>query len=238
MEFVDNDTKSFPTVDKIKNENLNIKSNTEITEKLAMEINNLFAGDAYLFKQFLSSIIKTCAQNTIPVEIFGPFLRNINEVLFQGSSVRINQNGGYQEILTSSKSGEVSLNEITPPIIKDYIREAIECFNEEQYRSSIVFCTFSLEGALRIKYNILKNKPSTNFSFKDLIDWGISNKFIEQNQFNEININFMREYRNSLVHKIISSSATDVVGQSREQAKKMCSIVLRLTELFINNIFA
>ena len=73
-------------------------------------------------------------------------------------------------------------------------------------------------------------------NFNELIKWGINNSFIEEDEFNKVNIEFIRKYRNDLAHCNMNKPDAKL-KISRNYAQKMSSIVVHLVEFFINNIF-
>jgi len=81
---------------------------------------------------------------------------------------------------------------------------------------------------------INENKAYT-IKFNHLIKWGINNRFIEENEFNRVNIEFIRKYRNDLAHCNMNKTEAKL-KISRNYAQKMSSIVVQLVEYFINNI--
>jgi len=113
----------------------------------------------------------------------------------------------------------------------------VDCLAYELYRSSILFCTFALEASLRCKYADLVNENKAyTIKFNDLINWGVKNNFIEQDDFNKVNIDFIRKYRNDLAHCNMNKPDAEL-KISRSYARKMSSIVTHLIESFINNVF-
>lgn len=200
-------------------------------------IKDFFNGDESLFKKYLASLVINYHTNNTYMYSAGPYLSEINAILFRDTSSRVDLNGKYQRITVSKACGELRINDSVPPLVENYLYEAILCLGEKFYRSCIVFCIISLECAIRIKYNLLTKKHSDGIYFVNLIEWAIKEKVILENDINRPNITFMRRYRNSLVHTDDGEYTEKHVKESWEKAEKMAHTIFRLTELFVNNIF-
>jgi hypothetical protein len=200
-------------------------------------IKDFFNGDESVFKNYLASLVTEYHTNNTYMYSAGPYLSEINAILFRDTSSRIDLNGKYHRITVSKACGELQMNDSVPPLVEDYLHEAIMCLGEKFYRSCIVFCIISLECAIRIKYNLLTKKQSDGVYFVNLIEWAIKEKVILENELNGPNITFMRRYRNTLVHTDDRQYTEKDVKASWEKAEQMAPTIFRLTELFVNNIF-
>jgi hypothetical protein len=226
----------FPTLKKYA-EKLVEGQKFRVSKDALITMKDFFAGDESLFKQFLSSMVSNYyANNALRIDA-NEYLTQVNKVLLRETGSQIDSNGKYQKIIISEGCGRIAVNESVPPLVADYLYEAIVCLDKKLYRSSIVFCIFSIECALRIKYNLLKSKPSDGKKFYTLINWAIGQGLIQEDEFNRQNITFMRRYRNSLAHIDGGRFTDQYARESRENAERKSQTISRLTEFFINSIF-
>ncbi len=201
------------------------------------ELNNYFYERQNLFLDFLKRLTSQSIKNqVIPRIVLDDFILDVNIVLFNDSKIKIENYELIQKLVPNKANKEIFLNIDVPEYIQDYFIEALDCFAHNLHRSSILFCTISLEAALKYKYLNMEKNPKQKIRFVDLIKWGIQNNLIEENGFNEISIDFIRKYRNDLAH-CNTDDAQSMKQISREYANKMSKIIIQLSELSINNIF-
>lgn len=215
------------------------RTRTRITLKAIADVSTYFCGEQDQFLRFLKSLTSQSIQRSAVSRIMlDDFISKVNAILFKDSKIRVHYET-IQKWVPNKAEKDVFLNVNVPEYIEDYFMEALDCLAHDLHRSSIVFSTFALEGSLRHKYGELVGKSkaySRSVKFNYLIDWAIENNLIEKDDFNKINIDFIRNYRNDLAHfNMKNPSARKKI--SRSHAQKMSKIIAYLVELFINNIF-
>ena len=161
----------------------------------------------------------------------------MNILLFRDAQIKIADYQTVQIRIPNEGKSEVFLNINTPAQVGDYFAEALNCQAHNLHRSCILFCTFALESALRYRYaEIVDEQKAYQITLNDLINWGIKENLIPEDEFNKVNVDFIRKYRNDIAH----SNVKDADAQlriSRNYAEKMSSIVVHLVEYFINSLF-
>jgi len=214
------------------------KAGIKVSLKAANEMYTYYSAEQYLFLVFLKSLTAQGLQHAVVNKVaLDDFISRVNTLLLEDSQIRIENYEVIQKWLPNKAKKEVFVNLDVPEYIQDYFTEALDCLANDLHRSSILFCTFALEASLRYKHtDLVAEKKKQNISFNNLIDWGIKNNFIEQNDFNRVNIDFLRRYRNDLAH-CNSNKPDSRLKVSRSYAQKMANIVVRLVEYFLNNIF-
>ena len=235
----DQDLTNFPDARRFE-ENIQKakKAGAKITLKAVTEMSAYFYGEQEGFLVFLKSLSSQSIQHEVVNKIaLDDFISKINLLLFRDSQIRIENYEIIQKWVPNKAEKDIFLNINVPEYIQDYFAEALDCLAYGLYRSSILFCTFALEASLRYRYAELVNENKAYIiKFNDLINWGIENDFIEQNDFNRVNIEFIRKYRNDLAHcNVNEPNAESKI--SRIYAKKMSSIIVHLAEFFINSMF-
>ena len=235
----DQNFSEFPDIRKFE-ENLtrSRKRGIKIPLKTISEISIYFCAKQESFLEFLKHLTSQSIQNEVVNEVaLDDFISKVNALLLKDSLIRIEDCKVIQKWVPNKAKKDIFLNINVPEYIQDYIAEALDCLAFDLYRSSILFCTFALEASLKCRYAELINEDKVyNIKFNKLINWGIQNNLIEQNDFNRVNIEFIRKYRNDLAHCNMSKPDAKL-KISRNYAQKMSNIIIRLVELFINNIF-
>lgn len=231
------DLKNFQHIKEFYDNNTNRTSGVKITKKVITEMSEYFTEDPNSFITFLASLSSQGIKHKILTTIsLDDFITKINSIL-RTIDIAIEKDGRILKWVPNKEKKNIFLDIEVPERICDYFSEGLDCSYLSLYRSSILFCTFSLEASLRYKYTEIENKNSKRKTFSNLIDWGIKNKLIFEDKFNEMNINFLRDYRNDLAHCNFNNLTTKL-KISREYAKKMCNVVIHLVELFVNDMFS
>ncbi len=235
----DRDLTNFPDARKFEENILKArKAGKKIPLKAVTEMSAYFYREQERFLVFLKSLTSQSTQHEVVNKIaLDDFISKVNALLLRDSQIRIENYEIIQKWVPNKAEKDIFLNINVPEYIQDYFTEALDCLAYSLYRSSILFCTFALEASLRYRYTELVNENKVYaIKFNDLIKWGIKNSFIEQDEFNRVNIEFIREYRNDLAHCNMNKPDAKL-KISRNYAQKMSSIVVHLVEFFINNIF-
>jgi len=235
----DQDFTNFPNARKFEENILKTrKAGTRMPLKAVAEMSSYFYEKQEEFLVFLKYLTSQGIQHEIVNKIsLDEFISKINALLLRDSKIRIENYEIVQKWVPNKAKKDIFLNINVPEYIQDYFAEALDCLTYGLYRSSILFCTFALEASLRFKYAELVNENKAYaINFNELIKWGINNSFIEEDEFNKVNIEFIRKYRNDLAHCNMNKPNAKL-KISRNYAQKMSSIVVHLVEFFINNIF-
>lgn len=235
----DQDLRNFPNARKFEENITKVrKAGTKISLKAVTEISAHFYGEQEGFLVFLKSLTSQSIKYEVVSKVaLDDFISKVNALLLIDSQIRIENYEIIQKWVPNKAKKNIFLNINVPEYIQDYFTEALDCLAYDLYRSSILFCTFALEASLRYKYAELVNENKAYIiKFNEIINWGINNNFIEQDEFNRVNIEFIRKYRNDLAHCNMNKPNAKL-KISRNYAQKMSNIIIRLVELFINNIF-
>jgi len=214
------------------------KAGTRIPLKAVAEMSSYFYEKQEEFLVFLKSLTSQGIQHEIVNKIaLDDFISKVNVLLLKDSKIRIENYEIVQKWVPNKAKKDIFLNINVPEYIQDYFAEALDCLAYGLYRSSILFCTFALEASLRYRYaELINENKAYAIKFNELIKWGINNNFIEEDEFNRVNIGFIRKYRNDLSHCNMNKPDAKL-KISKNYARKMSSIVVHLVEFFINNIF-
>lgn len=235
----DQDLTNFPNARKFKEDiSKTRKAGTKIPLKAVTEMSTYFYGEQEGFLVFLKSLTSQSIQHEVVNKIaLDDFISKVNILLIRDSQIRIENYEIIQKWVPNKSKKDIFLNINVPEYIQDYFTEALDCSAYGLYRSSILFCTFALEASLRYRYAELVNENKAyTIKFNEIINWGIKNNFIEQDEFNRVNIEYIRKYRNDLAHCNMNKPDAKL-KISRNYAQKMSSIIVHLVEFFINNIF-
>lgn len=235
----DQDLTNFPNTRKFEENILKTrKAGTRMPLKAVAEMSSYFHEKQEEFLVFLKSLTSQGISHEILNKIaLDDFISKVNVLLLKDSKIRIENYEIVQKWVPNKAEKDIFLNINVPEYIQDYFAEALDCLAYGLYRSSILFCTFALEASLRCRYAELVNENKAYaINFNELIKWGIKNSLIEEDEFNRVNIKFMRKYRNDLAHCNMNKPDAKL-KISRNYAQKMSSIFVHLVELFINNIF-
>lgn len=235
----DQDLANFPSARKF-NENIlkTRKAGLKIPLKSLEEMSTYFYEENKVFLVFLKLLTSQSVEHeVVTIVALDNFISKVNALLFYDSWIKIENYRIIQKWVPNKAKKDIFLNIDTPEHIQDYFIEALDCQAFNLHRSSLLFCTFALEASLRSRYaELIDENKAYKVSFNNLINWGIQNKYIEQDDFNRVSIEFIRKYRNDLVHCNINKPEVKI-KISRPYAKKMSSIIIQLVELFINDIF-
>lgn len=235
----DQDLKNFPNAKKFEDNILRTrKAGTKITLKAVTEMAAYFYKEQEEFLIFLKFLSTQSIQHEVVTKVaLDDFISKVNVLLLNDSFIRIENYKIIQKWVPNKAKKDIFLNINVPEHVQDYFAEALDCQAFDLHRSSLLFCTFALEASLRSRYAELSNENKAyKIHFDKLITWGILNNFIEENDFNRVSIEFIRKYRNDLVHCNLNKPDAKL-KMSRNYAKKMSSIIIQLVELFINDIF-
>jgi len=237
----DQDFSNFPNVREFKDDASRTKKTIDkINFGAVKEIANYFYTEQEAFFLFLKSLTSQTSQNLVINRVsLDDFISKVNTLLLKDSRIKIEDYETIQKWIPNIDEREIFLNIDVPEYIQDYFVESLNCSAYGLFRSSILFCTFALEASLRHKYAELMDEDeaySNALTFNKAIKWGIENNLIEQNEFNRVSIDFIREYRNDLAHCNMNKPNAKLKISSI-YAKKMSSIVIHLIELFINSIY-
>jgi hypothetical protein len=231
----------FPKIKEFETVNSGGKPTHSIrfTQDMIIEMSDYFFEKQEIFLTFLRSLTSHAIKNgTIGKNKIDDFILEINPLLLNDSKIRIESYEAIHKLVQNRSGQESYLNINVPEYIEDYFSEALDCYSEGLHRSCILFCTFALEGSLRCKYADMvdKNKAySRSLYFSYLIDWGIKNKLIENEDFYKTGMDFIREYRNDLAH--FNRNKTNAAAKiSREHARQNAKLIISLIELLINNM--
>ena len=232
------DLTNFPNAKKFEENILKTKkAGTKITLKAVTEISVYFYEEQERFLSFLKSLTSQGQHEIVNKVALDDFISKVNVLLLRDSKIRIENYEIIQKWVPNRVEKDIFFNINVPEYIRDYFVEALDCLAYGLHRSSILFCTFTLEASLRYRYAELVNENKAyNIKLNDLIKWSIENNFVEQNDFNKVNIDFIRRYRNDLAHCNMNQPDAKL-KISRNYAQKMSNIIVRMVELFINNIF-
>lgn len=229
----------FPDIRKFE-ENImrSIKAGIKIPLKAVDEMSFYFCEEQEKFLEFLKSLTSQSIEHEVVNKVaLDDFISKVNALLHEDSKIKIENYEVIQKWVPNRAGKEVFLNIKVSEYIQDYFAEGLDCFAHGLHRSSILFCTFALEASLRYRYAELVNENKAyTITFNELINWGIKNNFIEQDDFNRVNIEFIRKYRNDLTHCNLNKPNARL-KISRSYAQKMSGIIVHLVEFFINNIF-
>jgi hypothetical protein len=232
----------FPRIKKFECANLNGKQtrSDKITQEMIEEMTNYFCEKQDTFLNFLKSLTSRAIKSgTIGKNKIDDFIMEVNPLLLDDSKIRIEPYEAIHKLVQNRLGQESYLNINVPDYIEDYFSEALDCLSQNLHRSCILFCTFALEGSLRCKYADMVDRNraySSSLKFSRLIDWGIENKLIENEDFYKAGMDFIREYRNNLAHFNRNKTAA-IIKISREHARTNAKLIISLVELLINNIF-
>lgn len=235
----DQDLTNFPNARKFEESILKTKkAGTKMPLKAVAEMSSCFYGKGEKFLVFLKSLTSQSIQHeTVNKIALDDFMSKVNILLLKDSEIRIENYKTVQKWVPNKSERDIFLNINTPEYVQDYFAEALDCLTYGLHRSSILFCTFALEASLRYRYAEFDNENKAySITFNELIKWGIDNGFIEEDEFNRVNIEFIRKYRNDLAHCNMNKPDAKL-KISKNYAQKMSSIVVHLVEFFINNIF-
>lgn len=235
----DQDLTNFPNARKFEENILKTrKAGLKIPLKSVTEMSAYFYKEQEDFLLFLKFLTTQSIQHEVVTKVaLDNFISKVNILLLNDSWIRIENYKVIQKWVPNQAKKDIFLNINVPEHVQDYFTEALDCQAFDLHRSSLLFCTFALEASLRSRYAELNDENiAYKIHFNKLINWGILNNFIEQNDFNRVSIEFIRKYRNDLVHCNINKPDAKL-KMSRSYAKKMSSIVIHLVELFINDIF-
>jgi len=220
------------------------KSGTKLSTKAIEEMTGYFYEDLDNFLIFLKTLSSQCAQNQIVNRILlDEFISKVNTLLLRDANIRIENYELIQKWVPNKAKKEIFLNINIPEYIQDYFSEALNCLSYGLHRSAILFCTFALEASLRYKYfeihgttKIKLKKGKRDVTLNELIDWAIAQNLIEVIYAEEANLEFIRKYRNDLVHCDLTKPDKRP-KISVNYARKMADIVVLLVERFINEVF-
>ena len=230
---------TFPNVRKSEEAILGTsKVGMKISFRAVDEISDYFYEEQNAFLDFLKSLTPRSIRNQVVIGVtLNDFTSRVSAVLFEDSKIKIENYGVIQQWVPNAANKSIFLSIDVPDHIRDYFAEALDCSAHSLHRSSILFSTFALEASLRYKYAKLVNENRAHrIRFNKLIDWGISTNLLEQDEFNKVNVNFIRDYRNDLAHCNMNKRNAEF-KISREYAQKRSNIIIRLVELFVNSIF-
>ena len=233
------DLKNFPDTKKYEENILKArKAGTRIPLKPVTEMLSYFYREQEGFLVFLKYLTSQSIQLEVVNKItLDDFISKINALLLRDSQIRIENYEIIQRWVPNKAEKNIFLNINVPEYIQDYFAEALDCLAYGLHRSSILFCTFALEASLRYRYaELINENKAYAIKFNELIKWGIDNNFIEEDEFNRVNIEFIRKYRNDLSHCNMNKPDAQL-RISKNYARKMSSIVVHLVEFFMNNIF-
>ena len=225
----DSNLEAFPLTKKFENN----KRKSKIPPNVIEEITDYFFYEAQ--EDFWTFLINIISQDYDSYGIqLHYFILEVNEILCKNLKIKVDMNGIMRWIPNIAKE-DVFLDKNVPNYIFDYFSESLDCKANELHRSSILFCTFALEASLKYKY-LQDGGKNTRITFDDLIKWGIDNKLIEVTDFNKPSFDFLRYFRNDLVHSNLDKTS-HVPKRSRQDAKLISKFILQWAELFINSIF-
>ena len=233
------DLENFPDTNKYEENILKArKTGTRVPLKSVTEMLSYFYREQEGFLVFLKFLTSQSIQHGVVNKItLDDFISKINDLLLRDSQIRIENYEIIQKWVPNKAEKNIFLNINVPEYIQDYFAAALDCLAHGLHRSSILFCTFALEASLRYRYaELINENKAYAIKFNELIKWGINNNFIEEDEFNRVNIEFIRKYRNDLSHCNMNKPDAKL-KISKNYARKMSSIVVHLVEFFINNIF-
>ena len=221
------------------------KSRGKLSTKAIEEMSTYFYENPDNFLIFLKTLSSQSIQNQIVNKIIlDEFISKVNTLLLKDANIKIENYELIQKWIPNKARKDVFLNINVPEYIQDYFSEALNCLSYGLHRSAILFCTFALEASLRYKYFEMlgttkiqsKNGKTREITFNELIDWAIKEGLIEVIYAETENLNFIRKYRNDLVHCDLTKpdKASKI---SADYARKMANIVVLLVERFINEVF-
>ena len=229
----------FPHVTTFESNILRVrKADARIPLEAVIEMTAFFYREREGFFGFLKYLTSQSIQHDIVPRVrLDEFISKVNVLLLRDSQIRVTNYEMIQKWVPNEGRREVFLNIDVPEHVEDYFAEALSCLAHDLHRSCILFCTFALEASLRFKYaDLVDVNKAYKITFNNLIDWGVASGFIEQDEFNRVNIEFIRKYRNDLAHFNMNNPDARL-RVSRSYAQKMSNIVVHLVEYFINNIF-
>jgi len=230
------------------------KAGTKIPLKAVTEMSAYFYREQEGFLVFLKSLTSQSIHHEVVNRLaLDDFISKVNTLLLKDSQIRIENYEIIQKWVPNKAEKNIFLNINVPEYIQDYFAEALDYLTYGLYRSSILFCAIALEASLRYKYLELngttkiekeyecnachtKRKTKKEVTFNELITWAIEQKLIEVVYAERESLDFIRNYRNDLVHCNMNKPDAKL-KISRNYAQQMSDIIVRLVEFFINNIF-